>query len=325
MRKVWFALKNRPSIADVIDRLKAGTRVWDLRTEVSHALGLDPDKFLPNYHRVEHHRAHISSAFYASPFEESAVLSLDGFGDFVSAMWGVGRGTKLDIHDWVEFPHSLGVLYTAITQYLGLPKFGDEYKTMALAAYGSPSHMDRLRDIVAITEPMGYRLDLSYFSHASNVSTMQWREGEPVLDTLFSEKLVRAFGQPPRQRETRRRHMPPKSAQHDLFIPPCLAASGWPAPALPPRKVKVPAGPEESRQEQSGSWPPGGDRTSSTWELYERTKIEEAANPCPPCGGFGLIHRHHPVPRDGASARCLWAPEFNHHHDELLSRFQRVN
>ena len=201
MRKVWFALKNRPSIADVIDRLKAGTRVWGLRTEVSHALGLDPDKFLPNYHRVEHHRAHISSAFYASPFEESAVLSLDGFGDFVSAMWGVGRGTKLDIHDWVEFPHSLGVLYTAITQYLGLPKFGDEYKTMALAAYGSPSHMDRLRDIVAITEPMGYRLDLSYFSHASNVSTMQWREGEPVLDTLFSEKLVRAFGQPPRQRD----------------------------------------------------------------------------------------------------------------------------
>ena len=201
LRKVWYTLRRRPRLRDVTDRLRAGSRVWDLRGEIADALQVDSDRFRPRYHRVEHHRAHISSAFYSSPFEEAAVFSVDGFGDFVSAMWGVGRGTGLDIQGWVEFPHSLGVLYTAITQYLGLPKFGDEYKTMALAAYGSASRMDVLRDIVTITEPMGYRLNLSYFSHASNVSTMQWREGEPILDTLYSDKLAKTLGQPPRNRE----------------------------------------------------------------------------------------------------------------------------
>ena len=201
LRKVWYALRKRPRVTDVLDRLRAGSRVWDLRSEIAAALEIADGQFKPRYHRVEHHRAHIGSAFYASPFDEAAVFSVDGFGDFVSAMWGVGRGSRLDIQGWVEFPHSLGVLYSAITQYLGLPKFGDEYKTMALAAYGSPSHMDLLRDIVSITEPTGFRLNLSYFSHASNVSTMEWREGEPILDTLYSDKLVRAMGQPPRQRD----------------------------------------------------------------------------------------------------------------------------
>lgn len=198
LKKVWYTLRKRPSLKDIADRLRAGSQIWDLRGEVGDALGLGSDGFNPEYHKVEHHRAHISSAFYPSPFDEAAVFSVDGFGDFVSAMWGTGRGTKLDIQGWVEFPSSLGVLYTAITQYLGLPKFGDEYKTMALAAYGSPTQMDKLRDIVAITDPIGYRLDLSYFSHGSNVSTMEWREGEPLLDTLYSDKLVRTFGQPPR-------------------------------------------------------------------------------------------------------------------------------
>lgn len=200
LQKVWYTLKRRPSLKDVTDRLKAGSQVWDLRGEIAAALNAPRDRFAPAYHRVEHHRAHISSAFFASPFDESAVFSVDGFGDFVSAMWGVGRGTKLDIQGWVQFPHSLGVLYTAVTQYLGLKKFGDEYKAMALAAYGSPSYLEKFREIVRITEPIGYQLDLSYFSHASNVSTMEWREGEPLLDILYSEKLSRTFG-PPRNRE----------------------------------------------------------------------------------------------------------------------------
>ena len=201
LKKIWYALKNRPKMSDMIDRLRAGSQIWDLRDQVAGAIGVDPNDFNPQYQKVEHHRAHISSAFYPSPFENSAVFSVDGFGDFVSAMWGAGRSNSIDIQGWVEFPNSLGVLYTAITQYLGLPKFGDEYKTMALAAYGAPTQMDKLREIVAIREPIGFQLDMSYFSHGSNVSTMEWRDGEPLLDTLYSDKLVNLLGKAPRLRD----------------------------------------------------------------------------------------------------------------------------
>src|SRR5262249_10091 len=89
-------------------------------------------------HFVEHHRAHLASAFFASPFEEAAVISIDGFGDFSSVMWGIGRGNQIEIRGSVSFPHSLGIFYTAFTQFLGFPKYGDEYKMMGLSAYGEP-------------------------------------------------------------------------------------------------------------------------------------------------------------------------------------------
>ena len=78
-------------------------------------------------HHVEHHRAHLASAFFASPFDEAAVVSVDGFGDYTSVMWAVGRGTRLEVHGSVPFPHSLGLFYTAFTQFLGFPQYGDEY------------------------------------------------------------------------------------------------------------------------------------------------------------------------------------------------------
>jgi carbamoyltransferase len=86
-------------------------------------------------HHVEHHRAHLASAFLASPFEESAVVSVDGSGDFTCAMWAVGRGNRLKVLGSVRYPNSLGLFYTCFTQYLGFHKFGDEYKMMGLSAY----------------------------------------------------------------------------------------------------------------------------------------------------------------------------------------------
>ena len=90
-------------------------------------------------HQVEHHLAHLSSAFHVSPFEEAVVVSVDGFGDFASAAWGVGQGTDIRIDGRVYFPHSLGIFYQALTQYLGFPHYGDEYKVMGLAPYGKPA------------------------------------------------------------------------------------------------------------------------------------------------------------------------------------------
>src|SRR5580693_4136701 len=113
---------------------------------------------------VEHHRAHLASAFFASPFEEAAVVSIDGFGDFSSVMWGVGKGNEIKILGSVQFPHSLGLFYTAFTQFLGFPKFGDEYKMMGLSAYGEPRFVKEVRQVVSIKDDQ-VRLDLNYFQH----------------------------------------------------------------------------------------------------------------------------------------------------------------
>ncbi|MGO4884756.1 MAG: carbamoyltransferase [Bryobacteraceae bacterium] len=146
-------------------------------------------------HKVEHHRAHLASAFFASPYEEAAVVSVDGFGDYSSVQWGIGRGNRIDVLGSVLFPHSLGILYTAFTQFLGFPKYGDEYKMMGLAAYGEPRFAPQIREIVR-TEAASTRLNLDYFTHHSQGVKMTWDGCEPVSGNLFSRKMVEVFGDP---------------------------------------------------------------------------------------------------------------------------------
>src|SRR5215469_13875080 len=111
------------------------------------AAGLDAVKGA-QLHHVEHHRAHLASTFFASPFEEAAIISIDGFGDFSSLMWGVGQGNRFDVRGATRFPHSLGLFYTAFTQLLGFPKYGDEYKMMGLSAYGEPRFAEQVRKLI---------------------------------------------------------------------------------------------------------------------------------------------------------------------------------
>ncbi len=144
-------------------------------------------------HFVEHHRAHLASAFFASPFDEAAVVSIDGFGDFSSVMWGVGRGNHIDVQGSVRFPHSLGLFYTAVTQYLGFPKYGDEYKMMGLSAYGTPRFARRVREMVRV-DGDEVRLNLEYFTHHSTGVEMTWDGGEPALGPVYSQKMVETFG-----------------------------------------------------------------------------------------------------------------------------------
>ena len=147
------------------------------------------------FHFVEHHRAHMASAFFPSPFEEAAVISVDGFGDFSSVMWGVGRGHKFQIKGGVRFPHSLGLFYTAVTQFLGFPKYGDEYKMMGLSTYGEPRYVKEFREIVSIDGDQ-IRLNLDYFRHHSEGVEMTWEGGEPALGNAWSKKFISAFGEP---------------------------------------------------------------------------------------------------------------------------------
>jgi carbamoyltransferase len=145
-------------------------------------------------HAVGHHRSHLASAFYVSPFEEAACLSVDGFGDFVSTMRALGRGTSLRILDDVEFPHSLGLFYTAVTQYLGFHKYGEEWKMMGLAPYGKPAFVDDLRQLVRTLPGGRFALDLSYFVHTTEGIDMTWEEGSPRLGRVFSPKLEQLLG-----------------------------------------------------------------------------------------------------------------------------------
>jgi carbamoyltransferase len=138
----------------------------------------------------------MASAFFVSPFEEAAIFSVDGMGDFVSTMWGKGRGNHLEVIDSINFPHSLGFFYTAISQWLGFPKYGDEGKVMGLAPYGTPKYLDEMRDIVRVQRDSTFELNLDYFVIHTEGITMSWEDGDPVLGNLFSPRLVEVFGEP---------------------------------------------------------------------------------------------------------------------------------
>jgi len=164
--------------------------------------GLDAIKV----HHVEHHRAHLASAFFSSPFDEAAVISIDGFGDFSSVMWGVGRGNAINVRGSTRFPHSLGLFYTAFTQFLGFPNYGDEYKMMGMSAYGEPSYLPQMRDVVRI-EDGEVRLNLDYFIHHTEGVEMTWNNCEPALGRVYSSKMADVFGNPREYRsELRQQH-----------------------------------------------------------------------------------------------------------------------
>jgi carbamoyltransferase len=205
-RKLLYALSRGPSLALLRDRLWNVSKIRDVRTTLAEAVGVPPQSLTAEVHQVEHHHAHLASSFFVSPFEHAALLSIDGFGDFVSTMWGTGCGNQIVIDQWVEFPHSMGLLYTAITQYLGFSRYGDEYKVMGLAPYGEPEYLDRLRALVQRDPQGGFALDLSYFVHHREGVTMTWESGAPVIGDVFSPKLEQQFGprrQPGEPLETR--------------------------------------------------------------------------------------------------------------------------
>jgi carbamoyltransferase len=160
---------------------------------VAKALELTGDPPI-RLHWVEHHPAHLASAFYVSPFEEAATGAIDGFGDFVSTSWAVGQGARLEVIQRVFFPHSLGLLYLALTQYLGFWKYGDEYKVMGLAPYGAPDYADKLRQLIRLEANGAFRLDLSYFRHWSDGVSMTWDDGEPTIGPVFTPRLEALLG-----------------------------------------------------------------------------------------------------------------------------------
>ena len=192
MKKIGFTLKKRPELGLIIDRLKNQKERRSIEQELTHAF--PGQKFQGEVRHVEHHLAHLSSAFHVSLFDEAALVSIDGFGDFASASWGIGRGSKIDIDDKVYFPHSLGTFYQAMTQFIGFPHYGDEYKVMGLAPYGKPAFMDEMRKIVLLQNDGSFRLNLDYFRHHKEKVDYEWENGVPSVGRLFSDKLAELLG-----------------------------------------------------------------------------------------------------------------------------------
>jgi carbamoyltransferase len=207
--KLRFAAR-MPKFA--LDRLRVMRKFAGVREDLAAAFDIAPEKIRAQFHRVEHHRAHMASAFFVSPFDTAAVLSADGLGDFASFMCAAGQGPDMRVLGEVAFPHSLGMYYTALTQYLGFWKFGDEYKVMGLAAYGQPEFLDEFRRIVYPHGSHAFRLGLDYFIHQSEGSEMTWRDANstPVLGRLFSAHLEKRLG-PRRQPDE-----PLNSRHHNL-------------------------------------------------------------------------------------------------------------
>jgi carbamoyltransferase len=190
--KLFYAMR-MPSFAR--ERMKVLAKFTGIPEALAQAFDTDPAKVGAQFHRVEHHKAHLASAFFVSPFERAALLSADGLGDFASTMWGSGTGNRMKIDGAIAFPHSLGLFYSAVTQYLGFLKFGDEYKVMGLGAYGEPEQLDAVRNIVR-PHGDGFRLGLEYFTHHRTGPEMSWAEADktPILGKMFSEEMEKLLG-----------------------------------------------------------------------------------------------------------------------------------
>ena len=191
VRKALWALR-LPHLAR--RRAEVYGRFGAVRDALAQCFEMSPSRIDARFHYVEHHVAHAASSYYASPFDNAAVITLDGLGDFASMLWGTGKGIDLDIEDFVLFPHSLGFYYTAITQYLGFPRYGDEYKVMGLASYGQPRYKDEFERIVRPGKDMDFSLDLRYFTHHKQGADVSWDGHELKQDILFSDELERALG-----------------------------------------------------------------------------------------------------------------------------------
>jgi len=208
VRKLAYAIRRRPDLRLVWDRIRNQAKRLSVEQEITRAF--PGQRFTGEINRVEHHLAHLGSCFLVSPFEEATVVSVDGFGDFSSAAWGVGRGHAIEVEGRVYFPHSLGVFYQALTQFLGFPHYGDEYKVMGLAPYGQPTHLAEMRRIVRLLDDGSFELDLRYFRHHREKIAYEWDGGLPSVGTLFSPELADLLG-PARKPEE-----PLEARHHDI-------------------------------------------------------------------------------------------------------------
>src|SRR5665213_473672 len=202
LKKLLYLARNPSgSVSAVKNRLHNAKKVSTLENELAGISGLSPDIFNNKIKQVEHHRSHLASAFFASPFEEAACVSIDGSGDFTTTMTGIGDGNNIKVLDSVDFPHSLGIFYTAFTQLLGFPHYGDEYKVMGMAPYGEAKYVDKLENLVQLTSDGLFKLNLGYFRKGTEGVISYGEDNIPVVQPMYSREMIRLFGEARKKEE----------------------------------------------------------------------------------------------------------------------------
>ena len=209
--KLVYLFKNLGgNMGAIQDRLANRKKISSIEQELAEASGLPTASFVGKVKNIEHHRSHLASAFFASPYEEAACLSIDGSGDFSTTMTGRGKGNHIEVLQSVDFPHSLGIFYTAFTQLLGFPHYGDEYKVMGMAPYGEPLHVAALHDVVELTEDGLFKLNLRYFRKGTSGVVSYDEQHVPQVAPMYSDYMIEKFG------ETRKRDEPLTQYHQDL-------------------------------------------------------------------------------------------------------------
>jgi carbamoyltransferase len=211
INKLRYLLNNPGgSLSAINGRLKNSKKVASLQNELASLSNMPASRFKNKITQAEHHRSHLASAFFASPFEEAACVSIDGSGDFTTTMIAVGKSNQIEVLDSVDFPHSLGIFYTAFTQLLGFPHYGDEYKVMGMAPYGEAKYLDKLEKIIQLTDDGLFKLNLEYFRKGTEGIISYNDDHVPLVQPMFSRKLMNLFG------EARKKEAPLTQYHKDL-------------------------------------------------------------------------------------------------------------
>ncbi len=196
-KKVKYLANNPKAISFALrGRLSNASTAQTVTDELASHYLVARESIQSKLHYIEHHRSHLASAFFASPFDEAVILSIDGSGDFSTTMMGVGRGNQIEVLNSIDFPHSLGIFYTTFTQLLGFGNYGDEYKVMGLAAYGNPTMALEMGEILQLQDDGTFKLDLSWFRNGSEGYVYYSTRQQPIIPELFTRKLVEKFGEP---------------------------------------------------------------------------------------------------------------------------------
>lgn len=196
-KKLLFLLQDPFSgYKTVKTRMQNRKEIASLEQEFSRHFNVPSADVKPKIKYIEHHRSHMASAFFPSPFEEAAILSIDGAGDFTTTMIGVGKGNQIEVLDSVDFPVSCGTFYTAFTQFLGFPHYGDEYKVMGLAPYGEPRYVDKVKQVLKFRDNGLFDWDPGFFRSAREVVVTYGEDHIPTVGTLFSDRFTEVFGKP---------------------------------------------------------------------------------------------------------------------------------
>jgi carbamoyltransferase len=200
-KKVEYLLKNPSLIVKSLARFANQQKITSLENEFKKIEDLDEKIIKSKIRYIEHHRSHLASAFFASPFEESAILSVDGSGDFTTTMIAVGKANKMEVLDSVNFPVSVGLFYTAFTQFLGFPYYGDEYKVMGLAPYGEPKYVDKIKNILKFLPNGLFSWDSRFFVQPTKAG-FKYENNIPYVGNLFSNYFTKVFGSPRKKGES---------------------------------------------------------------------------------------------------------------------------